>query len=183
MLNLSPQVIQHIKDGGPYCHLVELALSPSTLYFCDSSFDVIEGGHTYLGNGILRAFDAVTIRNEITVNKTKIEFTAVEQSMVAILLANNQLNRLITISRAYLNDDGTVLGKLQLMQLQVSGEPSSQSDQKTAKITLPAASIWADFDKINGRRSTTASQQKHFPNDTGHFAASEAGKEYKWGRK
>lgn len=181
MLIIPPEIIQHIKDGGPYCHLVNMALTPLSVYLNDSVFDVTHLGNNYLGNGILQNFKPITIRSVIHVNKSTIDFAAADLSMVSILLNDVQMNRDIVISRAYLNDDGTVLGVLPFIELQVVGEPNIKTDGINAVVSLPVASIWADFEKIVGRRTTMASQQKEFPLCTGFFAASEAGKAYKWG--
>ena len=183
MITLPAALESHIKNGGNYCHLITLNTTPAAIYLTDCAFNVPNNGNTYLGNGLLIDFKAVTLRSEISVNKSKITFSAVEQSMTSVLLNTRQINRNVIIERAYLNADGTVLATLPFTVLQIVGEPSISSDFDKATISLPVASIWSDFNKINGRRSTTASQQKEFPNDTGHFLAADAGKEYKWGRK
>lgn len=183
MLTIPLAIMQHIKAGGDFCHLIELELEPSSIYLTDAYFNVLHNGNTYLGNGILTSLDAIVLRSEITVNQTKINFTAVEQSMVSVLLNNNQINRTGKVHRAYLNEDGSVLGTLGLTRLQVNSAPDISIGKTTAEVSLPIAGIFADFSRINNRRSTLASQQKHFPLCTGHAFASEAGKEYKWGRK
>lgn len=183
MLTISPEIIQHIKDGGDYCHLIELQLEPVPIYLTDCVFDVVSDVKTFLGNGILNEIDSVAIRSEITVNQTKINFTAVEQSMVSFLLNNNPINRVGKIGRAYLRPDGTVLGILPLTRLQVINYPDIEAGTTSAEVSLSIAGIFADFEKITNRRSTNKSQQNHFPLCTGHDFAAEAGKEYRWGRK
>ncbi len=182
MLTIPAEILQHIKDGGDYCHLIELQLIPAPVYLTDCVFDVTYDGKTFLGNGILNEFDSVAIRSEITVNQTKINFTAVEQSMVSYLLNNNQINRVGRVIRAYLRD-GSVIGVLPLTRLQVNSAPDIEANKTTAEISLSIAGIFADFEKITNRRSTNKSQQNHFPLCTGHDFSSEAGKEYYWGRK
>ncbi len=183
MLTIPAEIIQHIKDGGDYCHLIDLELTPAPVYLTDCDFNVIYDGQTFLGNGVLNEIESVVIRSEITVNQTKINFSAVDQTMVSYLLNNNQINRVGKILRAYLRSDGTVLGVLPLTRLQVNSDPDIESDKLTAEISLPIAGIFSDFEKITNRRSTLASQQNHFPLCTGHAFASESGKEYHWGRK
>ena len=48
-------------------------------------------------------------------------------------------------------------------------------------IELQAASQFADFEKIRGRRTNNESQQIHFPGDRGFEYAPQVVKDLKWG--
>ena len=53
----------------------------------------------------------------------------------------------------------------------------------TATVTMTVASLFADFERKNGRRTNNASQQRVFSSDLGMNFSAEIVKDIKWGRK
>ena len=54
--------------------------------------------------------------------------------------------------------------------------------EDTSTVVVKSASVFYNFDDTNGRRSTEASQKRHFPNDRGMQFASTTTQDIRWGR-
>ena len=50
-------------------------------------------------------------------------------------------------------------------------------------VNLKVVSHWADFDKVAGRKTNSASQQRFFSSDVGFDFSSEMVQDIKWGRR
>ncbi|MCO7227126.1 hypothetical protein [Pleionea sp. CnH1-48] len=180
MLNLSQPILEAIANKTEFCHLVKIDFTPTPQYFTDCIFDIEYQSNVYQGNGLLLALDPIQNKTELTVGMVKLELSAVDQTLISILLNQSQVNRDITIYRVFL-DEGNVIDKpIEIWSGMITD--AAIAEGKDAVIRLNAASEWADFKKVIGRRSTTNSQKKLFPDDEGMSFASVAGVEYKWGR-
>ena len=52
----------------------------------------------------------------------------------------------------------------------------------TSTVNIRSASVFYNFDDNNGRRTTEASQQRHYPSDKGFQYASTTTQDIRWGR-
>lgn len=179
MLNISEQVKEAINSDHEFCHLIKIEFASGPVLLTDAVFDVEFNGETYLGNGVLLGLDAIKTKSEINIGEIKVAFTLVEQSLLATLLGTTQVNRLVTIHRAYLNGAQVIPDAITLWSGLITG--FNGKDGKSPSAAIRVASEWADYKKAVGRRSTTASQQRFFPDDLGFEFAPVSGKEYKWG--
>lgn len=182
MINLDPAILAALDNNTEYCHLVEFDFTPTPLRLTDAPFNVSDVGVTYLGNGLLTALDDVNAKVELTVGTIKIGLSGVDQTVISLLLNNSQINRPVSIKRAYLNNSGGLLGSpLEIWTGYITGKNISEG--RSASVSLSCASEWADYQKTIGRRTTAASQHKHFPNDSGLDFVGAAKEEYTWGAK
>ena len=182
MLQLTTQVAAAIAGDHDYCHLIRLELANNTIIrLTDAGFDINWNGETFDANGLLLGMDAPKFTIDIRVGEISLAFTAADQSMVALLLGSNQINRYVYVYRAYLNSQGQVIPDPILLHTWLITSFDVSDSKGSAQITVSMASEWADFEKPAGRRSTDASQQRIYPGDKGMEYAGQVKKDLKWG--
>lgn len=182
MLPITPEVTAALSADHDYCHLIRLDLADNTVVrLTDSGFDVNSEGEEFLANGLLLGMDAPTFSADLRVGEIGLAFTAADQSMLALMMGKNQINRYVHIYRAYLTDQGKAIPSPILLHTWLITSFSVDDGKGAAEISVSMASEWADFEKPAGRRSTDASQQRIYPGDKGLEFAGQVKKDIKWG--
>jgi len=171
--------------------LIELQLS-TALYFTSSNIDIDfdsntapdSGVNTYLAQGQFLYFGNIVESSDLRVGQVDLTFTAVDTTTVALLLNNNYMNKRVVIYRAILDDDYSFTSDDvftvfdgRIMNYNI------RETESTATVTMTVASLFADFERKNGRRTNNASQQRVFSSDLGMNFSAEIVKDIKWGRK
>ena len=59
---------------------------------------------------------------------------------------------------------------------------SIRETNSTATVTMTISSLFADFERTNGRKTNPASQQIHFSGDLGMDFSAQIVKDIKWGK-
>ena len=163
-----------------YCHLIEMQLNGAIVRLTEAGHDIEYLGETFLGNGQILDIDDIKSTVDLRVNEVGITFSIADQALLALLLANNQIGRDITIWRAYTNDGVVIPDPLILVFGQVSGFTTDTTlSNSIAQIKMSGP--FADWQQAAGRRTTEASQQKEFPLDRGMEFATQVRPELSWG--
>lgn len=186
MRDLHPDTLAALKTDHYRATLLHLDFTPTAVYLTSFVTDIDFAGNTYLANGKLLGLGNVKQSIDIKVSNVNLTLDAVDPTLVSILLNNSQNSRDVNVYTVILNKNYQIQGNPIAMQsLIVNGSPKITDDRKNGKaiITLRLASEFANWSKKSGRRTTPASQQRFFPNDTGFDFAAESGKEIPWGRK
>jgi len=183
MITLPAGIQAAILTDHIFAHLIKLDLTPTPIFLTEANHSISFGGDTYLGNGILSVIEAVNLRSEVSTGELRIEFSGADQTIIQSVLANQQINRIVTINKAFLNGSTIIDTPIEIWSGLITGHSIADERGGEATIQLTVASEWADFEKTIGRRTTLASQQKFFPNDKGFEFAGETAKEIKWGVK
>lgn len=186
MRTLHPDTLAALKTDHLRAILVKFDYTPYPVYLSNTPFDVEYQGDIYLGNGQLLGLDKLSQSIDIRVSTSTVSLDAIDPAHVAILLGNPQHGRSVSVALAILNNQYQVQGEIiRMNSMIIDGSPSIDDDPSKgeAKIKQKLSSEFANWEATNGRRTTPASQQRYFPNDTGFDFAAESGKEVKWGRK
>jgi len=169
------------KGQFQMAHLVKLELN-TTYKFTNASTNIVDGSDTYIPNGFLLGLDGVQENSNINVGSMNIGISAVDRAIVADVLSNGYLNRKVTIKRAFLDSNSTLIsgaifsiysGRIEGMSISDSGSDSVME--------LGVANHWADFRRTAGRRTNNTSQQHFFPDDLSMEFAPQTGKKLIWG--
>ena len=171
--------------------LIELHLS-TALYFTSSNIDIDfdsntapdSGTNTYLAQGQFLYFGKIVESSDLRVGQVDLTFTAVDTTTVALLLNNNYMNKRVVIYRAILDEDYSFTSDdvFTVFDGRIMNY-SIRETESTATVTMTVASLFADFERKNGRRTNNASQQRVFSGDLGMNFSAEIVKDIKWGRK
>lgn len=180
MLEISQDIIDAIEGDHDFCHLIDMDLNGIYVRLTEAMFDIDYNGNTYLGNGILLDIDGAKETDELSVNSTAIKFTAVEQSMVAIMLQNNQIERPVKVYRAYLDEDGNVIGAI-LLTWGTTTSFGISDEVGDTNIQINIAGPFSDWQKTAGRNTTNGSMKRFYPNDPSMEFASQVKPELEWG--
>ena len=171
--------------------LIELHLA-TALYFTSTNIDIDfdsntapdSGTNTYLAQGQFLYYGNIVESSDLRVGQVDLTFTAVDTTTIALLTNNSYMNKRVVIYRAVLGNDysftsddvftvfdGTIMNY------------SIRETDATATVTMTVSSQFADFERTNGRKTNTASQQVHFSTDKGMDFSTQIVKDIKWGRK
>ena len=103
--------------------------------------------------------------------------------MIAVLINNDFIDKRVVLYRAVLNDDYSFTSNdvFTIFDGRISGWKLTEGTQ-TANVVLSVASLFADFNRTNGRRTNPASQNLHFSGDKGMDFSPQIVKDIKWGR-
>jgi hypothetical protein len=151
------------------------------------SFDSITaptaGSNTYLAQGQFLSYGNIVESSDLRIGTLELTFTAVDTTMVAVVLNNNYIDKRVVIYRAVLGDDYTFTSNdvFLVFDGRITGYLIKEAD-KTAEIILTCASQFADFERTNGRRTNPASQNLHFSGDRGMDFSPQIVKDIAWGR-
>ncbi|MCG6268315.1 DUF2163 domain-containing protein [Vibrio furnissii] len=175
-----PKVLAMLQSGLiRQAHLLRLDLD-TPLAFTDAGFDIEYGGILYRVSSSFQGLDNIKRSAEIKVSEVKLGFSMASDSMVALLLGGNIYQRKVTMLRAFLDDDNTVMHAEPLWSGTISGR---SDDDSKAQVQLTVSSRWAKFESVNAWRTTPSSHQRRRPGDECFKYAAKASETTYWGGK
>lgn len=186
MKNLHPDTKEKLQGDHLRAILVMIDFTPLPLYLTSTPFDIEYDGNTYLATGQLLDINALKQTIDIRVGSSNLKLSAVDPSLVAIFRNNSQNNSTVTTELAILNDDYSIAGEpIKLQTGVIDGSPKITDNPTKGEATIEQklSSAFANWKQKSGRRTTPASQQRFFPEDTGFDFAPNAVNDVKWGRK
>jgi len=145
--------------------------------------DLTYDGTTYTASSIFLGISEVTESPEVAVDSLSIGFSGADQTIIALLLNNDYSEADATIYRGFLDDNQALIadpfilfkGKVESFEL--------EENINASQVNINITSHWADFERIQGRKTNTSSQQLYFSGDLGFNYASQSTGDIKWGRK
>ena len=180
-----PLITQAKADGKPEIILIEFHFAQGTLYLCDQVFDFDYNGNTYLGSGLLLKTNKLKSTVALSNLSKKYELSGADQALVAAIMGATQINREVIQYRVYLDVNPvagyTIIASPELEWQGIITGIKASSDIKKPRVYIETGTIFSDFDRRVNRSTTPASQQAHFPLDTGMRFASETNKKIRWG--
>jgi len=141
------------------------------------------GTNTYLAQGLFLNYGDIIENSDLRVGTLELNFTAVDPTMVAVLINNDFIDKRVVLYRTVLGSDYSFTDDdvFTIFDGRISGWAISE-EQNTANVSLSVASFFADFNRTNGRRTNPASQNLYFPNDRGMDFSPQIVKDIRWGR-
>ena len=141
------------------------------------------GANTYIAQGLFLNYKDIVENSDLRVGTLDLSFTAVDPTMLAVLLNNDFIDKRVVLYRAVLQDDYSFTSDdvFTIFDGRISGWRITES-KNSASVALSVASFFADFNRTNGRRTNPASQNLHFSSDKGMDFSPQIVKDIKWGR-
>jgi hypothetical protein len=136
-----------------------------------------------LAQGLFLNYGDIIENSDLRVGTLELNFTAVDPTMVAVLINNDFIDKRVVLYRTVLGSDYSFTDDdvFTIFDGRISGWAISE-EQNTANVSLSVASFFADFNRTNGRRTNPASQNLYFPNDRGMDFSPQIVKDIRWGR-
>tara|TARA_R110002074_G_scaffold213503_1_gene383254 strand:- start:128 stop:679 length:552 start_codon:yes stop_codon:yes gene_type:complete len=138
--------------------------------------------NTWVSSANVLSFGSSSESSDLAVNGIDITLSGVEQTYVAIFLTNNYIDVPVKLYRAVLNNADVVIGDPILVFDGLITGFAIEDTEDSSEISITTASHWADFEKLNGRKTNHNSQVLHFPNDEGFEFAAKTIKDLRWGK-
>lgn len=178
----SPEIIAALESDKPVATLVELYLAEGNFYFTTANLDITYNEIEYIASGLLMTLDSVKQKKELRVTKLRLEFSAAEQSLLAIFLNNNNTNRRVKVIQAIVDDNMQVIGPLLTSNYLIDTPNFIEGDGKSS-FSLTITNFLADFQAVRGVYTTQASFRRFYPQSTAFINSKDAGSPLKWGGK
>ena len=171
-----------------YVDLIELHMDGGTEHLCNGmwtlnvSTTTSSGAQNYQANGEFLSFETIKETDSAKVNEINILLSGASSTFTDIFLNNNYVERRVVIYRQFLTEANAAIST-PIMMFDGEIKNFTINDQMdTSTVNIRSASVFYNFDDNNGRRTTEASQQRHFPSDRGLQFASTTTQDIRWGR-
>lgn len=182
MMTFTPQTMAALESGHFfYTHLIEIQFASVTLHLTTAGHDINHDGVTWQTNSLLNEVPDVNSDVELKLNETSLTL-ATDQALIAEVLGKQQVNRLINVYLAILDEDGIPLQVIKSHGLMMNSHKIKNSADK-GTLQLSVGSEWADFEAQRGIYTNLASHQRHYPGDRGFEFAYQVKEDLKWGAK
>lgn len=158
---------EYYRDHTIAVDCVEIQLRNDPLYLTTGGFDVTfdsptaptSGEHTYTAQGNFIGFSSMSEDIDVKVGKFSITLSGVDNDYFSKFFNKNPEGARVVIYKAFLNFGPTGTDPLSLVAdpiLIYDGQIynfSVQETQETCQISLDCSSLFADFERVNGRKS------------------------------
>jgi hypothetical protein len=182
MKNYSQAIKDALTADMPRTELLEMQLAGGTVRLTTADHDIEYLGNTYIASGLILGVSDIKQQQELRVNSLEVEFTAVDQTIVALFLNTNQQNRRAILTQVVLDQRHQVVGAL-ISSRYIVDSVTVDDDEKQATIAVNFTNFLSDFEAVRGIRTTQASFQRFYPNSSAFINSKDIGDELKWGGK
>ena len=174
--------------------LVELHIAGSPVYVCNGGYDIewdsttapTAGTITYLSQGQFIGFNTTEENIDVKVGKFTIVFSALDTNATTALLNNYIQGSRVVVWKAFLSKTtGQIINSpIMVFDGQIYNFNAVES-ARTATVSIDCSSIFADFERTNGRKTNNESNWAYqgIKYDTSlEKSGIVANSEYRWGR-
>jgi len=152
------------------------------LRFTDHYKDLTYDSNTYSASSLFLKVSEVSESSEVEITNIALEFTGADQTIISLFLSNEYMDRDVEVYKGFLNSTQSLIADPFLLFKGRIESFSLEEDANSSTLSISIASHWSDFERIQGRKTNTNSQQLHFSGDVGFDYASQTVSEIKWGR-
>ncbi len=174
--------------------LVELYLlqqddvTADTVRLCTGGFNIDYSGNTYTAQGDFIGFSTVSEDFDVKVGKFSIYLSGVDNNLVTKFTRTHYEGRRVVIRKAFLDFQPMTLNIVDAPMIIFDGtiyNVSITESAVTCSITVECSTLWADFERTNGRKTNNGSNWlfQGIATDTAFEKSGYVGNtEYKWGK-
>ena len=179
------------KDSLRYIDLIEVHFDSAdggTKFLTNGPYPVSlststsGGSQTFQANGEFISFELVNETDEARINEINIILSGVSTTFTNLFLNNDYVERRIVIYRSFRDSNNVAIDSPVMLFDGEIKNFSINDKEDTSQVVIKSASVFYNFDDTNGRRTTEASQQRHYSTDRGMQFASTTTKDIRWGR-
>lgn len=165
------------------CHLLDLELA-EPVYLTDAAVRVTWSGRVYEPTALLSVSDVVE-GMDMTLERATITLAGADQSVIAVLLLYEYLNRPGRLYTAVLTDDFSVIADPNVRIAGRLDSPSVTTDPESGTCTasIDIVSRWSPLGRKRGRYTNSASQSIYYPTDRGFDRVHDTEETIVWGKR
>ena len=165
-------------------HLITIGFS-SPVNITDCSFPLtssVSGSSvTYASSSFVMGISNFSEEVDITKTTLNLGLSGADQTFISTALNENVVNDSVTIHRGFLDDSNALIADPFLLYKGTIDTFEISEKGSDSNIIFKIVSHWADFDKLNGRKTNNTSQQRFFSTDVGMDFSSQTVQDIKWG--
>jgi hypothetical protein len=164
------------------CHLLELDLSP-TVYLTDAAVQINWNGNTYFPSAVL-SFSDIGETMDMALERVTVALSGVDQTIIAVLLLYEYINRAARLRRAMLTEELTVIADPNVLIAGRLDSPLVATDPESGTCTasIDIVSRWTPLGHRRGRYTNTEHQALFFSTDRGFDDVAETDEVIIWGK-
>lgn len=166
------------RDGHIFQHIITMQLESGTLRMTDSAFDIVYQGQTFLANRLIESIDSVEQEEALTAQEVEVSFTAVDQTIPALFLNNEQRGRKVVVNRVLMQGNSNLAYNVPLLT-NVYRITAFSTDGQTIAVSLRAA--LTDLFQVKGIVTTMESLRRYYPDTTSFINSANVSDKLKWG--
>ena len=175
------------QDEFSYVDLLELHF-PTPVYLLDGPFDkfvstATSGGvKEFLATGEWLGYSNTSETGQPRVNTVNIILSGTNSTFLNQFLNNPFVNTRAVIYRLFVDEDTYLGSPVMIWDGEITSYQISDTSE-TTQIQLTTSSVFYDFERVNCRRTNSASQQALHPRDKGMEFATVDISDIRWGKK
>jgi hypothetical protein len=150
--------------------------------FTDHYKDITYDANTYTASSLFLGLSNVSESPDVSVDSITLAFTGADQAIISLLLNNTYMEKEAEVYKGFLNSSQQLISDPFLLFKGRIESFALEEDSTSSTLSISIASHWSDFERIQGRKTNTNSQQIHFAGDVGFDFASQTVQDIKWGR-
>jgi len=167
-----------------YYELIYLGVN-NGYYLTNAPWNINFGGQTYLSAGALLQIDDITEDIGFQIQKLGITISGIAHldddalPFMQEILAVDYTDKPVTIYRAYYEHD-VYVDSVQVYTGYIDSAAVSDGIGTGAGVAISTSNHWANFSRMTGRHTNSASQQSYFPSDMGFEFSKQIQKLIEW---
>lgn len=182
MRQYSQPILDALANNHATCYIIEMQLEGGTVRLTDAGRDIPFNGETYTANGLVLSVDSIQQRNQLRVQSLGIQFSAVDQTMTALLKNQNQLGRTVVLTKLIFDaQHKNPIGELHSHRYTINNvsEQDGVVGGGETTISVDLSNFVARWRAFRGLRTVQSSHQLVYPESTS-FINSKDLKEVEW---
>lgn len=154
-------VAEIVKEELYIFHLIEFFFDGGTDRFTTAHQDLVHNSNTYLASASLIGFGDVNETDRLEISTMNFSVTAVAQGLLSAALAEDTINRKITLYRGLLNPTtfAIINDPIVIYTGLVTSFSLQESPDGETTLTWKTGSVLADFSRTAGRRTNHQDQE------------------------
>lgn len=163
------------------CHLLYGDWGEEKLRLNDTMFDIPLDGQVFQASGGLVSLEAIEEAPDAKVSELKVGLNGIGDDVLPFIENYSLTGIPIYVWRAYLNEDGQIIGTPILLFSGYSDGASVSENNEGVSISLTCRDRLSAFTRVRGRRTNHREHQAKYPNDPSfEFIASFVDKNIDW---
>lgn len=153
-------------------------------YATDNFQNVEHDGITYPALGHFLGYEGAEENAEMAIGTAQVSLSGVEAAYISAVLSFIYINRDLTVSRVFFDQDARLVGDPEPVLSGPMDEPviNDDPDAGTSTVTLSVSNHFAAFDRRPGRHTNHQEQQAFFPGDQFFSSFGNLDQDITWGR-
>lgn len=181
---LDSTLLAHLEgDTFEVGSAVSVTVGGTTYRYTNFPFDITYDSNTYVSDAVFLGIGSIEENVDLVINNCSLAFSALDSAFVTTFGNTSVINAPVQIDMVFLDPTNkSVIGSPIVMFKGKVQNYTITDAQTEAILSLLVTSIFVNFDRANGRRTSLSNFQQEHPTDTGMEFSHESFEDIAWGR-